>query len=570
MQSLTHHELTLLFLAVALLLLAARVCGELAQRAGQPSVLGELLAGIILGPTVLGAILPEWPPILFPTEGPVAYVLEGVATLAIVLFLLVAGMEVDLSVIWREGRTAVTVGLAGIILPFFIGLSAGVLKPVAFGMTPGAERMTFAIFLATALSISALPVIAKTLLDLNLYRSDLGMIVIASAVLNDLFGWIVFAIVLGMIGAAGDSAFSVAGTVALVLAFTAIGLTVGRSAVHRALPWVQAHTSWPGGVIGFALTTALLGAAFTEWIGVHGIFGAFLVGVAVGDSPHLRERTRNIISEFISLIFAPLFFATIGVKLDFAEHFDPLLCAAVLALACTGKVIGCAAGARWAGLAAREAWAVGFGMNARGAMEIILGVMALRYGLINERMFVALVVMAIGTSIVSGPMMRWLLRLEKPVRLSDLLDARGSVLSLKAIDRFAAIRELAAAVCASQGLDRESVEKVVLTREAMMATGIGNAVAVPHGRIAALARPVVAVGLSQEGIDFDARDNQPARMIFLILTPVHDDGAQLKILAEIARRFSAAPAVGEAMSVRSFTEFLALLKTQPAELASKH
>jgi len=568
MEALSHHDLTVFFTSVALLLMSARICGELAQRAGQPAVLGELLAGILLGPTGLGSVLPELTRSLFPTEGPVAVALDGVTTLAIVLFLLVAGMEVDLSVIWRQGRTALSVGVAGIVLPFVLGLAAGMGAPVAFGMSPESDRITFAVFLAAALSISALPVIAKTLLDLNLYRSELGMIVIAAAVLNDLFGWIVFATVLGMMGPGDAPAMDVGTTIGLTLGFTLLVLTLGRWAIHRSLPWIQAHSTWPGGVIGLALTLALFGAAFTQWIGIHGIFGAFLVGVAVGDSAHLRERTRTIISQFISFIFAPLFFASIGVTVDFAEHFDLALSAAVLALACTGKVIGCALGARWSGMPRREAWAVGFGMNARGAMEIILGLLALRYGLINERMFVALVVMAIGTSMISGPTMRKLLRLEKPFRLNEVLDPKAFVRTLAAVDRFAAIRELAGPLCASQGLDRAKVESAALAREAMMATGIGHGLAVPHARIEDLSRSAVAVGISVDGIDFDAPDSQPAHLIFLILTPINDDGAQVKVLAEIARRFSDGPTAGDAVAVRSFTEFLAILKTRATELGA--
>jgi len=560
MHGLTNQDLTLLFLAIGLLLLAARVCGELAQRLGQPSVLGELIAGILLGPTVLGAVMPDLPQTIFPAEGPVAVALDGVTTLAIVLFLLVAGMEVDLSVIWRQGRTALTVSLAGVVLPFGIGFLAGLTQPVALGMSPESDRLTFAVFLATAFSISALPVIARTLLDLNLYRSDLGMVVVGAAVLNDLFGWIVFAIVLGMMGEADDAAFGVAGTIVLTLAFALGVLTVGRWAVHRALPWIQAHTSWPGGVIGFALTLALLGAAFTEWIGVHGVFGAFLVGVAVGDSSHLRERTRAIISQFISFIFAPLFFASIGVTLDFARHFDLSLCVAVFLLACLGKVIGCTLGARWSGMSPPEAWAIGFGMNARGAMEIILGLLALRNGLINERMFVALVVMAIGTSMISGPLMRRVLRLEKPLRLGDVLHPKGFVKPLEAAERMAAIRQLVEAISDGRTLVRERIDPIVLAREALMSTGVGNGLAVPHGRIDGLTSPVVAVGISEAGLDFNAPDGLPAHLVFLILTPPDDDGAQVKILADIARTFSDPARAAAATRTRSMTEFRALLK----------
>lgn len=164
------------------------------------------------------------------------------------------------------------------------------------------------------------------------------------------------------------------------------------------------------GVLSFALTLALLGAAFTEWIGIHAIFGSFIVGVAIGDSSHLHERTRETIGHFVSFIFAPVFFASIGLKLNFLIHFDFPLVVTVLTIACVCKLAGGTMGARWGGMPLREAWAVGFAMNSRGAMEIILGLLALEAGVIEQQLFVALVTMAIVTSMISGPAIRLILR----------------------------------------------------------------------------------------------------------------------------------------------------------------
>jgi Kef-type K+ transport system membrane component KefB len=175
---------------------------------------------------------------------------------------------------------------------------------------------------------------------LNLYRSDLGMLVIASAVVNDLMGWIVFAVILGLLGG-GSVGSSVTFTIVATLIFVGFLLTAGRWLIHRVLPWIQAHTGWPGGVLSFALAIAFGCAAFTEWIGVHAVFGAFLAGVAIGDSSHLREQTRTILHQFVSFLFAPLFFASVGLRLNFVEHFDPLLTACVVLVAFAGKVLGC-------------------------------------------------------------------------------------------------------------------------------------------------------------------------------------------------------------------------------------
>ena len=561
MSSLSHSEVTAMFLALGLLLASARLLGEVARRYNLPAVLGEIMAGILWGPTIFGTIAPVWSAFLFPRQGGGALALDGLMTLAITLFLLVAGLEVDLSSVWRQGKAALNVGIAGIVGPFAVGFGAAWFFPKMMGREAGADPLIFALFMATALSITALPVIAKTLMDLNLYRSDLGMLVVAAAVFNDLVGWIIFAVILGMIGTGATHTLSIGQTIWLTLGFAFGMLTVGRWMIHRALPWVQAHLSWPGGVLGFALSLALVSAAFTEWIGIHAIFGAFLAGVALGDSRHLRERTRATIEQFVSFIFAPLFFASIGLKVNFLAHFDLELVVAVLVIATIGKVLGCGIAGRMSGLARHEAWALGFGMNARGAMEIILGLLALKYGLIGERLFVALVVMALVTSLMSGPLMQRVLHLKKSRRFTDYLSIRTYANHLTARSRLEAIAELAEVAAEVSGLDASEICDSVLIREQLMATGIGNGLAVPHARLRGLPAPVVAVGLSASGIDFDAPDGTPAHVIFLILTPVHDDGAQLEILADIATTFKIKEIREQALHATTFLEFLALVRS---------
>jgi Kef-type K+ transport system membrane component KefB/mannitol/fructose-specific phosphotransferase system IIA component len=551
-----------MLLSLGLLLLTARVLGELAKRFNQPAVLGELLSGILLGPTLLGHLAPELQGHLFPRSGEEAQVFKGITGLAVVLFLLVVGMEVNLDAIKRQGRLALAVSACGLAFPFALGFAAAWFAPQLLGMSDGAGQLIFALFFATAMSISALPVIAKTLMDINLFRSDLGMVVISAAIFNDLLGWIVFAIILGLMGGGAAVAPRSAGEVVLLtLCFTVAMMTAGRWLLHRILPWIHAHLSWPGGVLSFTLALALFGAALTEWIGLHAVFGAFLVGVAIGDSHHLRERTRAVLEQFISFFFAPLFFASIGLTVDFYLNFDLALVAVVLAIACAGKVLGCTLGARLGGMPRREAWAVGFGMNSRGAMEILLGMLALQAKVINERTFVALVVMALATSMMAGPVMQRLLRRKRTRRFVDHLTARTFALELKAASSEDAIRELAGLVAQQAGLEPGATAAAVLERERSMSTAIGNHLAVPHARLPGLAAPVVGVGLSRAGIPFAAPDGEDIHIVVLLLTSVADDGAQLELLADVAATFKSIAARDQAEAVRSYTEFLALVKT---------
>lgn len=560
MDTLTPREVTVMLLALGTLLFSARVLGEVAKRLHQPSVLGEILAGILLGPTVLGTFAPVLSAFLFPGQGGGALALDGLTTLAIVLFLLVAGMEVDLSTVWRQGKVALWVAMAGMALPFSLGFAVAWWAPTVVGFQSGVNPLAFALFIATALSISALPIIAKILMDLNIYRSDLGVTVISAAVFNDILGWLVFAVVLGMVGGSAH-ALPLGHTIWLTVAFTAAMLTVVPWCIHRLLPWIQAYTSWPGGVLGFALSFCLFAAAFTEWIGIHAIFGSFLAGVALGHSTHLRERTRSTIDQFVSFIFAPLFFASIGLRVNFVSHFDLFLTLTILLLAMSGKVLGSAMGGRFGGLPWREAWGVGFGMSAQGTMGIILGVLALQFGLISQKVFVSLVIMALITSLVSGPMLQYILRLKKPRQFTDFLDGKGYINRLRGTNRQEVIEELAEAVETNAGLEKKAIVAAVLAREELMATGIGEGIAVPHARMPGLSGPLVGFGLLATGVDFDAPDGKPARVICLILTPPNDNGAQLEILADIAATFKNAELRESVFRLSGYTEFLALVKS---------
>jgi Kef-type K+ transport system membrane component KefB len=255
------------------------------------------------------------------------------------------------------------------------------------------------------MAVSAIPVIARILMDLNLYKTKVGMIIMAAAIFDDLAGWLLFSLVLTMAGAQGEIS-NAWETIGMILGFGLLMLIIGKRVINLALPWIQKRLSWPGGVLSLCLGLCFLGAAFTEYIGLHAILGAFIVGIAIGDSVHLREQAREIIHQFVTNIFAPLFFVGIGLKVNFIANFDLRLVAIVFFLAVFCKVAGASLGAWMGGLKRNEAFAVGFGLNARGAMEIILGTLALQAGLIDNKMFVALVVMALLTSVISGPLLR--------------------------------------------------------------------------------------------------------------------------------------------------------------------
>ncbi len=411
MGKLSHSDVVHLLVQLSVMLLVGRLLAEAARKFKQPAVIGEIIAGLLLGPTVLGMINPDWFHALYPSTGNSPIVLSGFAQVAVIMLLFIAGLEVDLHIVWQQGKQALATSLIGLIIPFFIGFIFPYNFPEFFGIAAGQQKLIFALFMGTAMAITALPVIVRILMDLNIFKTRMGMLVVASAMVDDTVGWIIFSVILGMIGKQGGTGtMSVINTVILTVGFVVFMLTIGRGLLNRVLPWVNKKLAWPGGVLSLSLALCFLGAAFTEYIGIHAIFGAFIVGVALGDSEHFSERAKEIVHQFINNIFAPLFFVSIGLRVNFITNFDPLLTLVILIIAFAGKIIGSGAGTRLGGFSWRESFAAGFGMNARGAMEIILGIVALESGLINEKVFVSLVIMALVTSMSSGPLMKWMLR----------------------------------------------------------------------------------------------------------------------------------------------------------------
>jgi Kef-type K+ transport system membrane component KefB/mannitol/fructose-specific phosphotransferase system IIA component (Ntr-type) len=562
-QALTTYDVTTMFLALAVLLGGAKLAGELTQKLGQPAVLGEIIAGILLGPSFLGMLAPHLEGVLFPTHGHFPLVLSVVANLGVVLFLLTAGIEVDLSSVFRQGKSAVLVSSFGVVVPFVVGTIAAGLFPAFLGAEPGAHREIFALFVGTALSISALPVVAKILMDLNLLRSDVGMLVLSSAMFDDLVGWILFSIVLGMMQAGSASLSQLRHTIVLTLSFVIVVLTVGRWLIHRILPWIQAHTSWPGGVLGFIFALTLASAAFTEYAGIHAVFGAFIMGIAVGDSTHLRKRTREHIHEIVTNVLAPLFFVSIGLQANFVRSFSLSLFVCLLAVACLGKIAGIGWGARLGGLDRRTSWVAGLAMNARGAMEIILGLLAIQAGLIKDRMFVALVLVALVTSLIAAPSVNFLVERRRTTHLRDHLSSKLFIPSLRGQSRSEVIREMSEVAAPLIGESADRLYSVVWKREVLSGTARAHGVAVPHARVKGLEKPVIVVGFHKQGVEFDSGSGSLTYLVMLIVTG--DTQTQMELLGESGRVFRREETVQQALAAGSFVEFMAAVNAPVAE-----
>ena len=400
-----------LALQLATMLGFALVCGEIMRRFRQPAVVGEMIGGIVLGPTILGWAAPALYQWLFLSSADVTVVREAATKLGMLFFLFYAGLEVSLSTMRTLGRRALAIGLIGTLVPIAVGVGLVYALPRAFwGSAVNEHFFAFALFMGMNLANSANPVIARILMDLGLLRGSIGTLIMSATLVDDLVNWTLFAIIFNDITPGGSTrSGSLSFDLAIVILLFVVVLGVVRWLGPALLDRIRPHVAWPNGLIAVSALLVLTVSSVSEAAGIHAFLGAFLVGIALADAKATQDEAHEAIGRFV-LSFAPIYFVSMGMSTDFIAHFDPVLVGLVLAVACASKVGAVLLGA-WAGgmLVNRETLAVAFGLNARGATGIILAGVGLANGIIDARIFVAIATMAVVTSLMAGPGMRWLL-----------------------------------------------------------------------------------------------------------------------------------------------------------------
>ncbi|WAS94459.1 cation:proton antiporter domain-containing protein [Nannocystis punicea] len=411
LKSLGHHAVFLLLLQLAVLLATARLLGEIMRKLKQPAVIGELAAGVLLGPSVLGALAPELQHYVFPRDQHQADLLSVVSWLGVLFLIIVTGLETDIGLIKRRGKSALLISSCGITIPLIAGATFGWYLPEVYLADPS-KRLVFALFMAVSMSICAVPVIAKVLMDLKLIRRDIGQLILASAMTDDTVGWILLAVVAGLATAGQVDPISVAEAVGGALVFLGLMLTVGVPIVARIISGVDRRIGGVNAQTSLVIALALGAAALTHQMGIEAVLGAFAIGILAGQAPRFRREVGHTLEVVTASFLAPIFFASAGVKVDLARLANQevaLVGLAVLGLACACKITGVYVGATFARLSHWERLAMGFGMNARGAMEIVVATVGLGLGILTIELYSIIVMVAIVTSMMAPPMLRWAL-----------------------------------------------------------------------------------------------------------------------------------------------------------------
>ena len=401
-RDMTQADWTVLSLHLAALLATAIVLGGLARRLGIPAVVGEIAGGLLLGPTVLGRFAPEVFAWLFPPTGPVASARAAIARVGMLFFIVTIGLDISVTELRRSGRRALLVGSIGTFVPLVLGFVMCYVFPTVIGVTPK-DRFSTALFMGSLLSLSANPVIARILMDMGLFKSDIGRTIMSATLVDDLVGWGLFAVILAEFGPRASGPGTGLAVLGAAAVFLVAVLLAGRWLLPRLLGWARERLPYPAGSISCVLVLALVGAAGSEHLGLHSFLGAFVMGIALAGVFERHPEPFAIIGDFAYATFTPIFFVSMAISADFVRGFDPWLVALVTAVAFLGKIAGVYAGGRIAGMDHRQALAVGCGLNARGILGIVMAAAAYDAGLIDLRLFVACVLMCVLTTMAAGP-----------------------------------------------------------------------------------------------------------------------------------------------------------------------
>jgi Kef-type K+ transport system membrane component KefB/nucleotide-binding universal stress UspA family protein len=435
-----HSPSEVIFLLqIIVLLVCGRLIGEVMQRIGQPAVMGQLIAGILLGPSALGALWPSLQHALFPTSADQKAMIDAVAQLGILLLLLLTGMETDLAVVRRSRGAAFSVSMAGIVIPFLCGVLLGELLPDT--MLPNPERrLITTLFLGTALSISSVKIVAMVVREVGFFRRTVGQVIVAAAIIDDTIGWIIMSVIFGLALHGGVDLPTLAQSLIGTAIFLILSFTIGRRLVFRVIRWANDRFVSEVPVITAILVVTGLMALTTNAIGVHTVLGAFVAGILVGQSPILTRHIDEQLRGLIVALFMPVFFGLAGLTTNLAVLRNPnllFLTVGLIMIASLGKFSGAFLGGRLGGMSWVQSLALGCGMNARGSTEVIIATIGLSMGVLNEDLFTTIVAMAVVTTMSMPPLLRWALArlpmsVEEAARLErEEFEAKGFVSNIE-------------------------------------------------------------------------------------------------------------------------------------------
>jgi len=404
------NQALIFLLQLGLLLGVALLLGRLALRLRMPAVVGELTAGVLLGPSLLAHAAPGVSAWLLPADPAQLHLLDAIGQLGVLLLVGFTGMHIDLDLVRRKGATALWVSAGGLLVPLVLGIWLGFLLPSSL-VAEGSQREVLALFLGVAMCVSAIPVIAKTLYEMRLLHRNIGQLIISAAAVDDIVGWLMLSVI-SALAAGGLHAGRVAISIGNLAAVIAFAVLVARPVVRRVLA-MASRSPDPGVTVAAIVVMLLFSAAGTQALGMEPILGTFLCGILIGSSGRLDRAALVPLRTFVMAVLAPIFFATAGLRMDLTALGRPAVLASavvVLAIAIGGKFAGAYLGARMGRLGHWDGLAVGAGLNARGIIEVIVAMVGLRLGVLSTATYTIIVLVSVVTSLMAAPTLRYAVR----------------------------------------------------------------------------------------------------------------------------------------------------------------
>lgn len=535
MKFLTEHNLMIFLLQFAILLGVSKLAGLLFERFKQSTITGEVLVGLLLGPAIFGKWLPQYQGWLFPRDPLQISMLETIAWFGNFYLLMETGLDVNFSRIWKQKGQALTISLTDLIVPILIAFIPIYLIGDAHLVDPS-RRLIFTLFISTIMTISALPVAIRVMYDLNILKSDTGFLIISALTINDLIGWVVFTIILGAFSQTKLDLPVILRLIFLTLGFTVLSLTLLRKWVDRAMTFIHERYGGDTGLkTTFVFITGMLFGAVTLGIGIHSLFGFFIAGIVLGEARHFSQNDRHVMNRMVHSIFVPVFFANIGLHLDFIKSFNWQLVLLLTVVGIAARYIGAWIGARLARQGRADLQTIAICHTAGGEMHIMVAILALSAGLITQQIFVAIVVASIISTVVFGPWLAAALKRKRQGLLDVVLGSDAVILDADFSAKEELLEAISQRIAAKARLRPEDVLSGLQLREEQMVTSVGKGIAFPHARLQGIRHPMIWVVKNKAGLEWDSPDSLPVRWVFIIITPEENHDAQLHILRMLSK-----------------------------------
>jgi Kef-type K+ transport system membrane component KefB/mannitol/fructose-specific phosphotransferase system IIA component (Ntr-type) len=535
MSFLSEHNLLIFLLQFALLLGLSKLAGLIFEKFKQSTITAEVLVGLILGPVIFGKFSPHWHAILFPDDPLQIAMLETIAWFGNFYLLMETGLGVNFARIWKQRGKAVTIALADIIVPMALLIIPIFLLPSVYLIDPG-KRVLFSFFIASVLTISALPVAIRVMYDLNIIKSDMGFLTISALSINDIIGWVLITILMSLFGQASLQYGFALKLILFTVAFTIISLTLFKNLIDRIMTHIHNRLGDNTGYkTTFVFLVGMLFGAATLKIGIHSLFGFFIAGMVIGEAKHFSENDRHVMNRLVHSVFVPIFFASIGLRLDLINNFDWKLVLFITVISIVAKFIGALIGAWIAKQDKFDRLLIAICHTSGGEMQIVVSILAFTSGLISAKIFVGIVASSIISTVFLGPWLAYALKMKRKGLLGILFNKDSILLNTEYASKDDLISQISPLIAERCGQEPQTVLNEILLREEQMSTAVGKGIAFPHARLKGLSHPVIFAVRNSLGLEWDSPDDKPVQWVFFIITPESNPTVQLSILQMLAK-----------------------------------